>query len=394
MKHCKDCEPAQQSHFFAYSSVVLGMINEPFFNFMDYIFGNVAEKISQRLGTGFIKAMVFLHLGHYTYEIRPSNSLRARCVWEEANRRGIKMKEFHMGPIDDIFIAEYKGKEISFDSMPMPKKISPSLKWMDDKWIMKQKFKKAGIPVADGGVAWSKKGALKIFHKLVKPLIAKPNLGSRSRHTTIHIETEKDLLLGFKKANMLSPLVVIEEELEGVLFRGTVIGGKLVGIVKREWPQVTGDGIHTLKELYEKENERPERNGPIFHKITFNKEAEIELQRQNITMSDIPGQGRIITFSQKTSRGVGGQTTEVTDIAHEENKKMLEHVAFFLKNDVVGVDFIMKDITQPWFKQKRSGVIECNSLPFIDLHKYVLFGTSNNVAAKLWDLILPESKID
>jgi len=394
MKHCKDCEPAQQSHFFAYSSVVLGMLNEPFFNFMDYIFGNVAEKISQKLGLRFIQFMVFVGLGHYSYAITPKNSLRAQCVWEEAERRGIKMKEFQMGPVDDIFIAEYKGKTLCFDSMPMPKKISESLKWMDDKWIMKQKFKKEGLPVADGGVAWTKKSALTIFHKLKKPLIAKPNLGSRSRHTTIHIETEADLLLGYKKANQLSPLVVIEEELKGVLFRGTVIGGNLVGVVKREWPQVTGDGIHTLKELYEKENERPERNGPVFHKIAFDKEAEIELERQHIRMEDIPEQGRIITFSQKTSRGIGGQTTEVTDIVDPENKHMLEHVAQFLNNEVVGIDFIMEDITKSWFKQPRSGIIECNSLPFIDLHKYVLFGKSNNVAAKLWDLVLPESKID
>ncbi|MEK7588374.1 MAG: hypothetical protein AAB438_00995 [Patescibacteria group bacterium] len=392
MKHCKDCEPAQQSHFFAYYSVVLGILNEPFLNFMESIFGHVAERISQTLGTNFIKLMVFLRLGHYTNEISPKNSLRARCVWEEANKRGIKMREFHMGPVSDVFIAEFKGKTISFDSMPMPDTISPSLKWMDDKWIMKKKFKKENIPVANGGVAWNKKSALKIFNKLSKPVIAKPNLGSRSRHTTIHINTVEELMVGYTKAKMLSPFVVIEEELKGVLFRGTVIGGKLVGVVKREWPQVEGDGIHTLKELLEKENERPERNGPVFHKIALDKEAFEELKRQNIKMEDIPEAGRIVTFSQKTSRGVGGQTTEVTETTNEHNKKMLEHVASFLKNEVVGVDFIMEDITKPWFDQPRSGVIECNSLPFIDLHQYVLFGTPNNVAAKLWDLVLPESK--
>jgi cyanophycin synthetase len=111
-------------------------------------------------------------------------------------------------------------------------------------------------------------------------------------------------------------------------------------------------------------------------------------------MEDIPAKGKIITFSQKTSRGIGGSTTEVTDIIHPENTKMLEHLGSFLKDPLVGVDLIIEDITQPWHKEQHCGIIECNSLPFIDLHHYPLFGTPNNVAGKLWDLVLPESKID
>ena len=138
------------------------------------------------------------------------------------------------------------------------------------------------------------------------------------------------MLIGFKKAKKLSPLVVIEEELNGYLFRGTLIGGKLVGVVRRDPPSVIGDGVHSLQELLEKENQRPERNGPIFHKIIIDKEANEELARQNIKLEDIPEKNKVISFSQKTSRGCGGTTTEVTEITHPENVEMLEHVAKFL----------------------------------------------------------------
>ena len=73
---------------------------------------------------------------------------------------------------------------------------------------------------------------------------------------------------------------------------------------------------------------------------------------------------------------------------------MLEHVAKFLDDPLVGVDFIIEDITKSWREEQHCGIIECNSLPFIDLHHYVMFGKPQNVAGKLWDLILPESKID
>ena len=208
----------------------------------------------------------------------------------------------------------------------------------------------------------------------------------------IHLNTLEDLIMGFKKAKKLSPLVVVEEELRGYLFRGTLVGGKLVGVVKRDQPEVTGDGIHTVRKLLEEENKRPERGGPIFYKIIVDKETEIELRRENIIMGDIPKKGKVVTFSQKTSRGCGGTTTEVTDIVHPENVKMLEHVGKFLNDPLVGVDFIIEDITKSWREEQHCGVIECNSLPFIDLHHYPLFGKPNNVARALWDLVLPESK--
>ena len=409
MKHCKDCEPAQEIHVVAYISVVLGWIDEPFFSMMEKLFKNFAEKMADKITLPFFNLMVFLRLGHWSFKPDDKDTLRTKCFWEEAERRGIKMKEFHLGPIKDGFVAEFgegdKRKTIIFDGLPRPGlKESPALKWMDNKGIMKEKFKKEGLPVAEGGVAWSKSGALKIFNSLQKaqkrPVITKPNLGSRSRHTLIHIDTPEKLIYGFKKAKKLSPLVVIEEELRGFLFRGTLIGGKLAGVVRRDQPEVMGDGIHTLQELMDKENERPERNGPIFYKIIIDPDAEAELKRparaggENITMRDIPPKGKVITFSQKTSRGCGGTTTEVTDIVHGDNVAMLEHVASFLYDPLIGVDFIIEDITKSWKEEQHCGIIECNSLPFIDLHHYVLFGKPNNVAGKLWDLVMPESKSD
>ncbi len=394
MKYCKDCEPAPESHFLAYTSVVLGWIDEPFFNVMEKVFHNSAEKMFDRLSLPFMKTMVALGLARFTTEPATTDSWRTRCFWDEAIRRGIRMREFHMGLIHDSFIAEYKGKAVNFDGLPRAGLAeSAALKWMDNKGIMKTKFKKEGIPVADGGTAMTKRGALKIFNRLTKPVITKPNLGSRSRHTMIHLNTPSDLMIGFLKAKKLSPLVVIEEELRGYLFRGTLVGGKLAGVVRRDQPEITGDGVSTLQQLLDKENERPERAGPLFHKIPIDKEANEELARQKINLSDVPEKGRVVTLSQKTSRGCGGTTTEVTSITHPDNKEMLEHVARFLNDTLIGVDFIMEDITKSWKEEQHSGVIECNSLPFIDLHHYPLFGKKDNVAGKLWDMVFPDSKI-
>lgn len=395
MKYCKDCEPAQEIHAVAYMSVVLGWLDQPFFSLMEKIFKNIAEKMANKITLPFFNLMVFLKLGHFTLKSDDKDTWRTKCFWDEATKRGIKMREFHLGPIRDSFVAMYQDKTILFDGLPRPGfKESAALKWMDDKGIMKKKFLKEGLPIAPGGVAFTKASALKIFNGLKKPVITKPNLGSRSRHTTIHINTEEELIGGFKKAKKLSPLVVVEEELRGYLFRGTLVGGKLAGVVRRDQPEVEGDGLHTLRQLVEEENKRPERAGPIFHKIKVDQEADIELKRQNIKMDNTPKKGQVVTFSEKTSRSCGGTTTEVTDLTHPENVQMLEQVARFLNDPLVGVDFIIEDITKSWREEQHCGIIECNSLPFIDLHHYPLFGKSNNIAGKIWDLVLPESKIN
>ncbi|MFA6273990.1 MAG: hypothetical protein WC662_02410 [Candidatus Paceibacterota bacterium] len=395
MKHCKDCEPAQEIHWIAYTSVVLGWIANPFFDFMEMIFKNTAEKVSKAVAIPFFKTMIFLKLGHFDHEPDKKDTWRTKCFWEEAKKRGIKMHQFKMGPVRDIFVAEYNGKTINFDCLPRPEtKESDAIDWMDNKGIMKRKFLKVDLPVAKGGVAWNRWQAIKIFNSISKPVITKPNLGSRSRHTMIHINTKDDLIFGFKKAQKLSPLVVVEEELNGHLFRGTLIDEKLVGVIQRDQPQIKGDGIHSIRELWEEENKRPERSGPIFHKIVIDHEVEVELNKQGLNMESITPAGKIIYFSQKTSRSCGGTTTEVTEIIHPENIKMLEKIGAYLKDPLVGVDFIMEDITKPWTEEQHCGIIECNSCPFIDLHHYPLFGKPNNVAGKLWDLVMPESKIE
>ncbi len=393
MKYCKDCEPAQEIHWVTHLSVVMSYVGQPLFDFMELLFKSTAEAISHSASIPFLKLMTFCGFGHFSNRPDKKDTLRTRCFWEEAERRGIKMVEFHMGPVRDSFIAEYKNKKINFDGLPRPEEMkSDSLKWMDNKGIMKIKFMKEGLPVAKGGTAFTERKALKIFNSIRKPVITKPNLGSRSRHTMIHLNTPEDLMMGFKKAKKLSPLVVIEEELNGFLFRATLIGGKLVGVVRRDQPEVHGDGVHTVRELMEEENKRPERNGPIFHKIIMDKETEKEFKRQHITLDDVPEKGRTVFFSQKTSRGCGGTTTEVTDLIHPENKIMLEKLGAYLKDPLVGVDFIIERIEEPWYTEQHCGIIECNSLPFIDLHHYPLFGKPNNVAGKLWDLVMPESK--
>lgn len=389
--HCIDCGGAPVNHAVTYISILLGAFIDPWTNWMGKI---IPESSFDFMGPSLTKILTFLKLGKITYKPENDDSGRTRVLWEEAIKRGIKMYEFRLFGIGhDIFVSDYKGDRRFFDVLPRPKVYDPhGLEWMDDKGEMNKHFEKAGIKIARGSVVHSVKKALEVFHSLDKPVITKPNVGSRSRHTRTHLSDEKEFLIAFKKARQLSPWVMIEEELSGYVFRGTVIGGKFIACLRREPAYVIGDGIHNISELIEIENKNPLRNGEIFHQLKLDDEAEKELKHWNHTEKTIPKKDEIITLGQKTSRAVGGGITDVTEIIHPDNKALLEKAAEVLNDPLVGVDFIMEDVSISWRDQPKCGIIECNSAPFIDLHHFPLVGKPHNVASALWDIVYPETK--
>ena len=391
-KHCVDCGGAQVNHGMVYFSLWLSEMVEPWTKWMDNI---IPERKLEWMGPILIKVLTTLHLGNITTTPNERDSFRAKVLWEEAIRRGIDLKEFHLFGIgNDIFVSRFKGEMRFFDVLPRTKDYDPrGLEWMDNKNEMKKHFQKEGIKVAAGGVVNSEKKALKLFSTLDKPVIAKPNLGSRSRHTTTHISTEEEMKRAYHLAHMLSPWVMIEEELSGYVHRGTVIGGKLIAVLRREPAYVIGDGIHNVKELIEIENKNPLRDNKMFHQLALDGEAIKELLHWNRNENTIPKDKEIVTLGQKTSRAVGGGITDMTDVVHPDNKEMLEKIGKVLNDPLIGVDFIMDDVSISWKDQPKSGVIECNSAPFIDLHHFPLVGKPHNVAGALWDIIYPESKV-
>ncbi len=408
-KPCKDCEPAQVNHFVIRTSSYMGVVLKPLLRPLDYLFQTCIPTHSfswfDAAGPLVLRAFALIRLGKLETQVSEKDSDRTRALWGEAKRRGIELRQFRFGEIKELFIAKHGGKTRCFDGLPRPRgPQAGSLYWMDNKPVMREKFKAAGIPIANGGAAFSEKEGLRIFDSLQKPVITKPYSGSRSRHTTIHIHTKEEFLKGFRNAKVLSPKVLIEEELEGFVFRGTLIGGKLEAALRREPPHVIGDGKHTVRELVAEENNRPERSqgNPrlgktesghthTFHPLVTGAEAEAELARQKLTWTSIPAKGAFVPLHPKISRGVGASNSDVTDDVHPDNKALLEKIGALLKDPLVGVDFIMNDVRFPWREQPRSGVIECNSLPFIDLHHYPLNGSPRNVAGALWELIFPES---
>jgi cyanophycin synthetase len=326
-------------------------------------------------------------LGEFVDKYDDMTLLLDQVLWDEAKKRGIVMREFRfLGLPTASFVATYpNGKKISFGSFPIPPRAFEGVWWIDTKTILKRKLARIGIPIARGGAAFTRRGARKIFRRLEAPVIVKPYEGSGSRHTTIHVTSESELERAFRVSQQITPLSIIEEELAGEVYRPTLVGGTLVATIRRDKPSVVGDGTHTVRELVEIENEHPKRQGPYYSRIALEEANLKELARQGMTPQSIPQEGARVMLHQKINWSVGGTTTDVTDEVHPDNRELFEQIARLLRAPLIGIDFVIEDISRSWKEQKRCGVIECNSRPFFDNHHLPFAGQPRNVAGAIWD---------
>ena len=175
----------------------------------------------------------------------------------------------------------------------------------------------------------------------------------------------------------------MEEQLEGPVYRATLISFQLEGVLRGDPPSVLGDGRHNIEELIEIKNAQAH---PLVKNIVVDENMERFLFRQDLSLSFILPPDKQIYLSEKIGVNYGGISSEDFVICHRDNKELFVKAAKVCGDPIVGFDFIIQDITQSW-KGQRSGFIEANSLPFINLHHNPLHGEPRNVAAKVWELV-------
>ncbi len=326
-------------------------------------------------------------LGLIAYHSAPSDRTndRAKFLWEEADRRGIMMERaVVLGRDNDQYRATIKGKRLTFSGLPRPEGYPGSAEWwMDDKGALRRRLEAAGMPMPRGGYFSRYRPLLKLFRQLEKPVIIKPRLGSRGRHTTTHIHTEEQLEKAFRLAKQLCHWVIMEEHLIGSVYRGTLIDGKLAGVLGGHPPRVTGDGEHTIRELIAIKNQN---RSDLIHDFIITEYTPEFLSRTGRTLDDVLPVGETIDLTEKIGVSYGGHSFEITEETHPETKRILEEAAAAVGDPMIGFDFIIEDIAGSPHGQKW-GIIECNGLPFINLHHDPVEGKPQNVAKRVWDFV-------
>lgn len=385
---CTECGNSPVGHFETYLLHTLSAWMDSGNRTGTGMWGRVMRHTGQLVEyIGVVLARVLAAVGLARFGTDPSRAAtyRSEVIWQEAARRGIRMEQFILlGSPTEIYRAHISERWVYFQSIPIPPRISHDRSWIDDKWALKRTLLAAGVPVPDVRSATSERAALEALREMGGPVVVKPQVGSRARHTFVNVHTEEDMLRSFRSAQRLCRYVAIERYLEGSVCRATFVDGALRGFFQGDAPTVVGDGHSTIRELVVKANQaRHERVG----EIVLSTEHERFLAQRGFAFDSVLDAGITVPLTHRTGRLSGGRTRELLGFEHPKLRAYLVRAAEALGVPIVGFDLIIRDPeadpdTQDW------GVIEANSLPYIDLHYLPLKGEPSNVAAAVWDLWL------
>lgn len=383
-RSCPHCGNNPINHRLSYVSEFFEMGITPVTRYIETFESALFGKLVLFLFYPFISITRIIGLWSYHHDKSRAPSERSRVIWSEAQRRGIQMEGIEVfGRAIEQHRAKVNGRWHHFESLPIPPQYRHhSFARFDSKAQLKEFLSAHHLPTAFGGPITTYEDALKLFRTGTPPFIIKPRSGSRGRHTTTHIYTESDLKRAFDIGKQLSHFLLMEEHLVGSVYRGTYIGGEIVGNLRGDPPRITGDGMASISELIAKKNVS---RHPRVREFVMKPESLFFLKRQGYTPDTVLQSGKTIDLTEKVGLSYGGYSEEMIDRTHPEIVRILKTAGDAMGTPIVGFDFIIPDPTRDP-KNQKWGIIEANMNPFIDLHHFPLVGTPINAAAKVWDM--------
>lgn len=300
---------------------------------------------------------------------------------------------------EELLLVEYCGeKEFLMDrfSSQVPYHV---VKMAADKFFTKNLFIQNNISTPKGAIFTyqNKAKALDYGHKNADfSLVLKPNWGSHGEHVKVDIQNQEDLALAieeFKNETHVNEPFIIEQYYPWKEYRLfiTSIGG--FAVIHREWASIIGDGIHTIKQLIDKENnyrtqlknQQPTSLCPII----IDNEMLRYIKKQQLSLDSILLKSQKIYLRNESNLAKGGRAIDCTDIIHPSYKELaLTALSCFPGLPCAGLDILIQDISQA-FNPHNYVIIELNSSPGLAMHTYPTEGQSRNVADLLAQVMFP-----
>jgi cyanophycin synthetase len=244
-----------------------------------------------------------------------------------------------------------------------------------DKDLTKRLLAAAGVPVPRGRPVAGVDEGWAVALELGLPVVVKPRDGNQGKGVTVNIVAREHFEIAYRVAAEIGQ-VMVEQFLPGHDFRLLVVGDRLVAAARRDPPHVTGDGVHTVRELVDQINADPRRGDGHATALTRIRLDEIALARlgvQGLGPDDVPGKGRRVVLRNNANLSTGGTATDVTDDVHPDVAARAVSAARTIGLEVCGVDIVCEHVDRP-LEGQRGGVVEVNAAPGLRMHLAPSYG--------------------
>ncbi len=258
-----------------------------------------------------------------------------------------------------------------------------------DKQLTKTLLEQAGVPVPGGASVTRLEEAQRVARRLKGPVTIKPLDANQGKGVTTTCTTPEEVERAFAHARKYGRHVIVERFLVGRDYRVLVTGGRIAAASWRRPPQVTGDGVSSVRQLVELENRNPARGDGhtnILTRIPLDDLAAQTLAKQGYDFESILPAGVEVDLRGNANLSTGGTAEDVTDLLPEETREICIRAARTIGLDVAGIDVICQDIAQP-LREQGGGIIEVNAAPGIRMHQYPSRGTPRDAGDAIVDAL-------
>lgn len=263
-----------------------------------------------------------------------------------------------------------------------------------NKHLTKQILSEAGIPVPYGDIAYTIRSAAAVASCLGYPVVLKPFDANQGKGVFTDITNYRELELAYHTASKYSHAVIVEKHIPGNDYRLLVVGGKMVAAAQRKPPSIIGDGIRSIRQLIDIENENPLRGSDHEKPLTWIKSDDMSKQvlaKEGYDENSIPEHGRTVLLRHNGNLSTGGTASDCTQVVHPENARIAVTAAQLMELDIAGIDITCIDISKP-LTHDNGALIEVNAAPGLRMHIFPSEGQPRNVAEDILRMIYPEGK--
>ncbi len=219
---------------------------------------------------------------------------------------------------------------------------------------------------------YDKSTALKKLNKLKYPIVLKIATGTNSRGVSPNVASVKEAIKILAKDLPRYRSMVAQEMVFGKEYRVLVLGEKVIGALEMIHPYVTGDGVSAIRKMIKK------KQCDTRERTKIDKRLKEILKSQNVTLDTVIPKNKIIYIKRNSCLAQGGETRDVTDLVHNDVKKICVSASKTVGKYLVGVDAICKDISKKQTKKSFS-ILEINGKPDMFIHYKPTHGKSRNV---------------
>ncbi|PZG23266.1 N-acetylglutaminylglutamine synthetase [Micromonospora craterilacus] len=302
----------------------------------------------------------------------------AKIVADEAMRRGIRVE------VTDPEWGELRltsgGRTILTRESLSELTSAVAMSRCDDKRVTRRILTEAGLSVPGGRTATGDSADAEFLAE-VGQLVVKPARGEQGNGITVGVGTTEALAAAVELAARFCPDVLLEELCTGEDLRVVVIDHEVVAAAVRRPASITGDGVHDIAELIERQSRRRAAATGGESRIPLDDMTRDVVAEAGYELPDVLPEGQVLAVRRTANLHTGGTIHDVTGELHPVIAEACVAASRALDIPVTGLDLLVPAPDRP-----DHVFIEANERPGLANHE------PQPTAERFVDLLFPGTR--